>query len=73
MCLLTRLITKLMIYQDEATVAYNKFQKSQLLETQKYDWSDFDTQYKRQFEKMAVIGMSALDTEDEELVFHSFE
>jgi peptidyl-dipeptidase A len=44
---------------------FNDFQKNQSIETQKYDWSNFKQYNRRQFEKLAVIGTSALTGDDE--------
>ena len=54
--------------KDRVTEAFNAFQKQASIEIKRYDWSGFEEQYKRQFEKMAVIGTSALEGEDEKNV-----
>ncbi len=52
-----------------ATEAFYDFQKKQLVETQKYNWSNFAEQNRRQFEKLAVIGTAALTGDDEKTVY----
>lgn len=61
-------MTSLCVNQIAATKVFNDFQKKQSIETKKFDWSDFDETVQRQFEKLAVIGTSALDKEDENKV-----
>ncbi|XP_054156845.1 angiotensin-converting enzyme-like [Oppia nitens] len=52
--------------RDTATVRFNDFQKRQLSDTQRFNWSTFEPFTKRQFEKLGVIGTAALDKDDEE-------
>ncbi|CAG2108942.1 unnamed protein product, partial [Medioppia subpectinata] len=52
--------------REEATKAFNKFQKEQSIETKKYDWTNFEPKNKRQFEKLAIIGTAALTGDDEQ-------
>jgi hypothetical protein len=52
-----------------ATEVFYEFQKNQLKETLKYDWSNFAEINKRQFEKLAVIGTAALTGDDEKTVY----
>ncbi|CAG2109942.1 unnamed protein product [Medioppia subpectinata] len=52
--------------REEATKAFNAFQKEQSIETKKYDWTNFEPKNKRQFEKLAIIGTAALTGDDEQ-------
>lgn len=59
----------------EATAVYDQFRKDQLTQTKQYNYSNLDPYKKRQFEKFAVIGISALDEDDAnevrfETIFH---
>ncbi|CAG2161836.1 unnamed protein product, partial [Oppiella nova] len=47
------------------TKELNAFQKQQSIETKRYDWTHFIPYNRRQFEKLAVIGISALNSADE--------
>jgi len=52
-----------------ATEAFYDFKKNQLVETLKYDWSNFKEENRRQFEKLAVIGTAALTEDDVKTVY----
>jgi hypothetical protein len=52
-----------------ATEVFHDFQKDQLVETLKYDWSNFKEENRRQFEKLEVIGTTALTGDDVKTVY----
>ena len=50
--------------QNEAQSKYQKFSTEKWTETIKYNYTNFDPKLKRQFEKYALLGLSALDEHD---------
>ncbi|CAG2104542.1 unnamed protein product, partial [Medioppia subpectinata] len=47
-----------------ATEVFNRFQKQQSIEAKRYDWTDFEDNIQRQFEKIALIGSAVLEGND---------
>ncbi len=58
-----------MYWKESAQTIYNAFRKQQSIDAKKYDWSGFSETNQRQFEKLAVIGTSALEGDDETTVY----